>query len=112
MKEPLRGIHNYSNFLIEDYGNILNDEGVSKLKTLVRLSQRMEDLINSLLHFSRLGRAELAIYPNNLNDVVRQVLDLLRARIEETGANIKIPRPLPVVECDRILVTEVFIYDF
>ncbi len=32
LKEPLRGIHNYSNFLIEDYGEILNDEGMEKLK--------------------------------------------------------------------------------
>lgn len=108
LKEPLRGIHNYSNFLIEDYAHVLNEDGVSKLQTLVRLTQRMEDLINSLLHFSRLGRVELAIYPTNLNDVVRQVLDLLRARIEETGVNISIPRPLPVVECDRVQVTEVF----
>ena len=108
LKEPLRGIHNYSNFLIEDYSSVLNEDGVSKLQTLVRLSQRMEDLINSLLHFSRLGRVELAIYRTNLNDVIQQVLDLLRARIEETGVNISIPRSLPIVECDRILVTEVF----
>lgn len=94
LKEPLRGIHNYSNFLIEDYAHILNEEGVSKLQTLVRLTQRMEDLINSLLHFSRLGRMELAIYPTDLNAVVRQVLDLLRARIEETRANIVIPSTL------------------
>ena len=108
LKEPLRGIHNYSNFLIEDYSHVLNEDGVSKLQTLVRLSQRMEDLINSLLHFSRLGRVELAIYRTNLNDAIQQVLDLLRARIEETGVHISIPRPLPTVECDRILITEVF----
>ncbi|WP_009631998.1 ATP-binding protein [Synechocystis sp. PCC 7509] len=108
LKEPLRGIHNYSNFLIEDYGNILNEDGVSKLQTLVRLSQRMEDLINSLLHFSRLGRVELAISRTNLNDILQQVLDLLRARIEETGVSISIPRPLPIINCDRIQVTEVF----
>jgi len=108
LKEPLRGIHNYSNFLIEDYAHILNGEGVSKLQTLVRLTQRMEDLINSLLHFSRLGRMELAIFPTNLNAVVQQVLDLLSARIEETGAKISIPRSLPNVNCDRVQVTEVF----
>ncbi len=108
LKEPLRGIHNYSNFLIEDYGHVLNEDGVSKLHTLVRLTQRMEDLINSLLHFSRLGRMELAIYPTDLNAVVQQVLDLLRARIEETGANIVIPKPLPTANCDRIQVIEVF----
>jgi len=38
---------------------VLNVEGVSKLQTMMRLTQRMEDLIESLLHFSRLGRVEL-----------------------------------------------------
>ncbi len=59
LKEPLRGIHNYANFLMEDHGTVLNEDGITKLQTLVRLTQRMEDLINSLLFFSRLGRAEL-----------------------------------------------------
>jgi chemotaxis family two-component system sensor kinase Cph1 len=55
LKEPLRGIHNYSIFLLEDYAELLDEEGVSKLKTLVRLSQRMEALIDSLLQMSRIG---------------------------------------------------------
>ena len=48
LKEPLRGIHNYSNFLMEDYAEVLDADGVSKLNAVVRLTQRMEDLINSL----------------------------------------------------------------
>ncbi|MBE9182917.1 GAF domain-containing protein [Oculatella sp. LEGE 06141] len=72
LKEPLRGIHNYANFLLEDYAKALTDDGVAKLETLVRLTQRMEDLINSLLHFSRLGRAELMRQSVNLNELVQQ----------------------------------------
>ncbi|MDM9380107.1 ATP-binding protein [Chlorogloeopsis sp. ULAP01] len=108
LKEPLRGIHNYSNFLIEDYGEILNEEGKAKLKTLIRLTQRMEDLIDSLLRFSRLGRVDLMLQQIDLNIVLQRILDLLGARIEETGAVISIPRPLPIVYCDRIQLGEVF----
>jgi len=61
LERALRGIHNYSSFLIEDYADVLNVEGVSKLQTMMRLTQRMEDLIESLLHFSRLGRVELSM---------------------------------------------------
>ena len=68
LKEPLRGIHNYSSFLIEDYSEILGDDGKDKLNTLMRLTHRMEDLINSLLHYSRLGRAELQRKPTDLNN--------------------------------------------
>ena len=108
LKEPLRGIHNYSNFLIEDYGEILNEEGKAKLLTLIRLTQRMEDLIDSLLHFSRLGRVDLSMQHTDLNSVVERSLDLLSARIEEMKVEIRIPRPLPTVYCDRVQMSEVF----
>ena len=47
LKEPLRGIHNYSSFLMEDYGDKLDAEGHKKLETVKRLAQRLEDLIDS-----------------------------------------------------------------
>lgn len=109
LKEPLRGIHNYSTFLIEDYADLLNEDGVSKLKTLVRLTQRMEDLINSLLHFSRLGRVELLMQRTNLNELVASVIEVLSISQEETNElDIRITRILPDVRCDRIQVSEVF----
>jgi light-regulated signal transduction histidine kinase (bacteriophytochrome) len=108
LKEPLRGIHNYSSFLIEDYANVLSEEGVSKLQTLVRLTQRMEDLINSLLHFSRLGRVELSMQKTDLNELVNNVIDVLNISLKGTKVKIRIPRPLPFIECDRVQVSEVF----
>jgi two-component system, chemotaxis family, sensor kinase Cph1 len=86
LKEPLRGIHNYSSFLIEDYATVLSEDGVSKLQTLIRLTQRMEDLINSLLHFSRLGRVDLALQYNDLSQLVQSSLDMLSISLEGTNA--------------------------
>jgi len=108
LKEPLRGIHNYSNFLIEDYVDLLDAEGVAKLNTLVRLTQRMEDLINSLLHYSRLGRAELDRKPTNLNELVRQAIDTLRISQPHQPVEFRIPRPLPTIRCDRTQINELF----
>lgn len=108
LKEPLRGIHNYSSFLIEDYADVLSEDGVSKLQTLVRLTQRMEDLINSLLHFSRLGRVELDFKQTDLNELVAAVLDVFRISLEQTNVEIRIPRSLPTVMCDRVQMSEVF----
>lgn len=108
LKEPLRGIHNYSSFLIEDYGDILNEDGVSKLQTLMRLTQRMEDLIDSLLHFSRLGRVKLSMQNTNLNELVQSVIDILTISLKATDVEIRIPRLLPTIQCDRVQVSEVF----
>ncbi|MBO3459028.1 ATP-binding protein [Aetokthonos hydrillicola Thurmond2011] len=108
LKEPLRGIHNYSTFLIEDYADVLNEEGVSKLQTLVRLTQRMEDLIDSLLHFSRLGRVELSWQPTNLNEVVQNVIDVLNLSMGQPLVDIRIPKILPSIVCDQVQINELF----
>lgn len=108
LKEPLRGIYNYSSFLIEDYGAVLDEAGVDKLNTLMRLTHRMEDLINSLLHYSRLGRAELQMRPVDLNQLLAEVLDLLSVSKRDLQVRFEIPRALPTVNCDRTQVNELF----
>ncbi|OWK38694.1 ATP-binding protein [Fimbriiglobus ruber] len=108
LKEPLRGIHSYAAFLIEDYEGKLGEDGETKLRAMMRLSLRMESLIESLLHYSRTGRGEMLVRPKDLNVLLRDVRDTLQARIRETGAEIRIPRPLPAVHCDPVLVGEVY----
>jgi len=107
LKEPLRGIHNYASFLLEDYGETLPADGVDKLQTLVRLSRRMEELINSLLHFSRVGRVDLSVESVDLNEVVADVLGLLGPRLETQGVQIDVGA-LPTLTCDRVRVGEIF----
>jgi two-component system, chemotaxis family, sensor kinase Cph1 len=108
LKEPLRGIHNYANFLMEDYGEVLDEGGVAKLQTLVRLTQRMENLINSLLHYSRLGRTELSRKPTDLNELVQQAIATLKMSLSRASVDFRLPRPLPIANCDRIQVSELF----
>jgi two-component system, chemotaxis family, sensor kinase Cph1 len=106
LKEPLRGIYNYSHFLLEDYENILDAEGVSKLKTLTRLTQRMQDLIDSLLHFSRLGRAELSWQSIDLNLLLWETTELFKITAG-TGVEITV-QPLPKISGDRTQLQELF----
>jgi signal transduction histidine kinase len=108
LKEPLRGIHNFSNFLLEDYADKLDDDGRSKLETLMRLTRRMETLIDSLLQFSRLGRVDLAMDQVDLNATVAEALDSLAITLQEEKVEIRMPRPLPKVRADRARVGEIF----
>jgi two-component system, chemotaxis family, sensor kinase Cph1 len=107
LKEPLRGIHNYSTFLIEDYADKLGEDGKHKLDTLMRLTQRMEDLIESLLHYSRCGRAELVYEIVDLAAVIESVLETIEIS-QPSPAEFRIPRPLPIVKGDRTQLTELF----
>src|SRR5207248_2871597 len=77
LKEPLRGLFNHATFLLEDYQDKLDEDGVRKLHRLSYLSQRMERLVNDLLYFSRLGRQELAIQPADMNEVIHDIATTL-----------------------------------
>lgn len=108
LKEPLRGIYNYSLFLLEDYADRLDAEGVHKLETLVRLSQRMEGLIESLLQLSRVGRTDLVVADMDLNQVLAEVTELLQPRFEQTNTVLTVVGPLPTVRADGVRLQEVF----
>lgn len=108
LKEPLRGIHNYSVFLQEDFSDKLNDEGKEILATMQRLTKRMEELIDSLLYYSRFGRIDLSFRETDLNTVLSEELDSLHLTIENENIDIRIPQKLPTVKCDVVRVREVF----
>ena len=108
LKEPLRGIHNYARFLIEDYAERFDEDGRAKLETLSRLSRRMETLIDSLLHYSRLGRTDLALDEVDVQEVVEDVIDRLGISLREENIEVRIPRRLPVIRSDRVRLGEVF----
>jgi len=108
LKEPLRGIHNYATFLLDDYSGILDGAGAEKLHTLLRLTTRMESLIESLLKFSRLGRQQLQMNSIDLNLLMRNVVELFGMNPKWENCKIVIPRSLPLVSGDRVLIEEVF----
>ncbi|OHV25883.1 PAS domain-containing sensor histidine kinase [Rhizobium sp. RMa-01] len=108
LKEPLRGLHNHSRFLLEDYEDKLDDDGVRRLNRLVRLSQRMEKLVNDLLYFSRLGRQQLAVKRSDIGLIVKDVVATMELLLEERHAKVIIDGQLPDVVCDAPRLTEVF----
>ncbi|MDH3717315.1 MAG: ATP-binding protein [Planctomycetota bacterium] len=108
LKEPLRGISNYASFLLEDYQDQMDADGQDKLQTLQRLCKRLESFIDSLLQFSRLGRAELAVGDVDLNTVVEEVLDSLTISLEQENFSVRVTTSLPTIKCDGVRVREIF----
>jgi PAS domain S-box-containing protein len=108
LKEPLRAIHNYSQFLLEDYEKILDADGVKKLHRLIYLTERMEKLISDLLYYSRLGQAQYAKRKTSISDVVEDVKEMLHITFDQKDISVEIDGKLPTIECDTVKVTEVF----
>jgi two-component system, chemotaxis family, sensor kinase Cph1 len=108
LQEPLRGIHNYAALLLKTSSQHLDEQGRSRLQTMLRLTGRMEDLIEALLRFSRLGQAPLKQQPVNLNLLLERVVEVVSSSRPDQPPQISIPQPLPMVSGDPVLLAEVF----
>jgi signal transduction histidine kinase len=60
LRGPLRILKGFTEALDDECGAVLNEEGKSFLKEILKAADRMEGLIDGLLAFSRAGRAEMA----------------------------------------------------
>jgi signal transduction histidine kinase len=108
LKEPLRGIAITAESLAQDYGGSLGEDGRNRLETLVKLPRRMASLLDALLEYSRVGRADLAVAPTDVKQVVGEVCDGLRPWLEEHHARVEVDGPLPAATCDRARLGQVF----
>jgi len=59
LRAPLRGIDGFSQALLEDYADSLDDQGKDYLQRVRAASQRMAQLIDDMLKLSRVTRAEM-----------------------------------------------------
>ncbi len=107
LKEPLRGIHAFSQILQERYSGNLDADSEKKLAGLIRLSKRMDQLVDALLTYSRVGR-KLVRSKVDLNVIVSEALDSLSEHIQSEGVAVRIPRYLPTVSGDPEQIREVF----
>ncbi|MBL8373556.1 ATP-binding protein [Accumulibacter sp.] len=107
LKEPLRGINRYAHQLLES-AQALNAENRQHVDSLMRLTLRMDSLLDSLLHFARVGRTSLEFETVDLNEVVAEALEMIGVRRTEHTCSIKLPRPLPSIQSDHVRVREIF----
>ena len=108
LTEPLRGIAGYATVIREDSA-ALDDVTVKRLDTIRWLVWRMDELLNSLLEYSRLGLADLRMTPVSLDDVLDDIEEILGARFAEADMQLRRPMRLGVVSGDRIRLQEVLV---
>ena len=106
LRAPLRAVKNYVTILEEDFGAGLNGEARRLLGVIQDRARRMEQLIDDLLVFARLGRQRLAVTPVRLDDLVQQTLDDLRPACEGRRITFTVGR-LGTAEADPALVKQV-----
>jgi len=105
LKEPLRKIQTF-NYLIKDKYLKNNPEATIFLDKVIRSSERMSDLIDNLLNYSRLSATSL-FEPTDLNKILSGILSDLEISISEKKAIIDFGG-LPVVDVIPSQIRQVF----
>jgi light-regulated signal transduction histidine kinase (bacteriophytochrome) len=100
LKEPLRTLEAFSNFLSQDYGDQLGGEGKEFIGHLIGASRRLGQLIDDLLDLSRAGRILNTLQTFDLNETLDMVRGDLANLIQRKNAQVRVAAPLPRVVGD------------
>jgi signal transduction histidine kinase len=105
LQEPLRKIASFCQLLERRYSDKLDERGRQYIDFAVDGAKRMQNLINDLLTFSRLGRSHDVRARLPLGRPLDAAINALGAAIEESGAVIERPQSMPEVLGDPTLLT-------
>lgn len=97
LRAPLRAMQGFAQALEEDYGTKLGSSSLDYIQRIVTSAQRMDTLIQDLLAYSQLARAEMRLSPVSLAATVKDALTQLNGEIKQSGAQITVDSSLSEV---------------
>jgi signal transduction histidine kinase len=105
MRSPLRAMQGFSQILMMDYGTRLDAGAKMYLERISTSANRLDQLIQDVLNYSRVVRIDLPLTPVNTEKLLEEIIEsypnLHRDKIE-------IVKPLPVIEANSAALTQVF----
>jgi len=105
LQEPLRKIQTFSKFIVE--AEQFSDKTKDYFNRITAAGERMQNLIVSLLDFSRTSSTELTFENCNLNMIVEKSMENLKLSIIEKQAVVEY-RNLPTIYGSHIQLTQLF----
>ena len=106
LQEPLRMVASYVQLLERRYRDELDEDAGTFIDFAVEGATRMQNLINDLLAFSRVGTGGNPLVPTDGGEVLDRVLATLAMTIEDTGATITHDE-MPIVRADARQIEQV-----
>lgn len=103
LRAPLRSIDGFSNLLLNNYSNLLDEQGKDYFQRIMNGSKKMGLLIDNLLDLSRYTRVEIKYEITNLSSIAESITEELKASDPERKVNFFI-QPEIIVNADRNLI--------
>ncbi|MEX2117423.1 MAG: ATP-binding protein [Bacteroidota bacterium] len=103
LRAPLRHIDGFAQMLQKHNSASLDEKGLRFLETISDSAKRMGQLIDELLIFSRMGRADMRYCEVDMNGLVQEVLDELKTDLNDRRHTINSDH-LPTVTGDSSML--------
>ena len=103
LRAPIRCINRFSQALLKDYRNVLDDTGEKYLKTICNKAQQMGNLVEILLSFFITGHKELEKTELNIKTIIDEIINEQKLYVQNELNFIRMEFLLPVFG-DRTLI--------
>lgn len=108
LQEPLRKIQAFSDRLESMFKDELGEKGTDYIARMKNAAQRMSNLINDLLEFSRVTTRGIDFTDTNLNSILNDILSDLEIAINESNAQV-ITVDMPIIQADPSQMHQLFL---
>ena len=106
LRAPVRAIKGFSGMIAEEHARELSEDSARLLDIVIRNADQMDELIEGLLTFSRLGRQDMSSVPIDMRSMAQTVFDEV-AEGSPCRATLVLG-DLPGATGDRVLMRQVF----
>jgi PAS domain S-box-containing protein len=107
LRSPLRTVSSFAQILRSDAKGLTDAEQVYVDK-IVNSAKRMETLINDILNLTQISVSPLNEEILSLEEIIEESLRMLEADIQKSKADIRVAKPLPMLNANRTLLLQVF----
>jgi signal transduction histidine kinase len=108
LRSPLRAINGFTQVLLEDYADKLDDEGREVMDEIISNSKKMGLLIDNLLEFSHIGKQSISMCNVDMRDIITSVVAELKHQEPDRAVTVTMKKLLNV-KGDRNMLKQVFI---
>ena len=110
LKAPLRAIRSWAQILLEEYGGkTLDAEAQETVLRIVESGRRMDALIQSLLDYAKISRAEITIELLDLDSVVEEALAALKPELDARKTAVHVEGSLGTVRAHRTSLVQAIV---
>jgi PAS domain S-box-containing protein len=106
LRSPLRAMQGFSQAVLEDYGDKLDDQARNYLGRIKNASERLDRLIQDLLSYTRIARMDAPLVPLDMDKIARDIIEIY-PNLHSPEAQVRIEGTLPRVLGQEASLTQV-----